>query len=322
MPAFGESLQCDNAPFTYNNTVVNINAPIGTLYGDHGFDIRGYGVGTITIADGEVDATEVKYEISIKSNKEDLLGDVGFVYPDINDDGSVARSRLIIETSRIPGVDDRTCMKFDIKVYVPSNLKKLHVASHTAVAHIQFAPGARIDIEELWATTYSMDQRNLVVASREVTAKKLSLEVYRGWIFGDAPIVEQTSVSTQRGDGIANVKFFPTANEKKAILRTTTGAGRSDFSFITTGEKRQIDSTHISSRNADMYLTYREAGFVGKVEIDSKSLTMTGATPWDIRRPGSTDESGEKSKWTHYVQDREGKDEIYVNSRGWAGLYF
>jgi len=336
MPAFEESLGCKDAPFIYNNTAVTVNAPLGSVYADHGFDVRGYGVGIITIADGEADAKEVKYEITIQSNKEDLLKDVAFVYPNVNSDGVVTRSRFIIETSRIPGVDDKYCMKYNIMVYVPPNLKKLHIASHSAASQIQFTPGSRLSIDELYVTTYNMDEKNMILINKDITPKKLSLEVYRGWIVGDASIVEETTITTQRGDGVSNVKLHPTlptdsSNTKKAILRTTTGAGRSDFTYIGRKEsKRQIDSTHISSRNADLYLTYREAEFVGKVQIESKSFTMTGATPWNIRLPGSSTgsetESGsarrDDEKWTHFVGSREGTDEIYVNSRGWTGLYF
>jgi hypothetical protein len=321
-PVFSSSLGCVDAPYVYNNTEVTVFAPIGTRHHDHSFDVRGQGVGTITVADGDPDSKEVKYELSIRSNK-DMLDDVQFVYPDITDDKTVTNSRFIIETSRLPGVDSSYCMRFDVKLYVPPNLKNLAVRSHTKT-HVQFAPGARINLDELIVTLFTPDSINVIVPSPDVTAKKVSLEVYRGWIVGEASIVEETTITTQRGDGVANVKLYPAApadteNPSKATLRTTTGAGRSDFTYIGRKTvKRPIDSTHISSRNADVYLTYRESEFSGKIEMTSKSYTMTGAQSLNNRTAGDED----KPKWTHFVGDRDGGDQIYVNSRGWTGLYF
>lgn len=322
-PDFGSALGCVDAPYVYNNTeVVTVLAPIGTRNHDHSFDVRGQGVGTVTIADGDADSKEVKYELSIRSNR-DMLDDVQFVYPNVHDDKIVTNSRFIIETSRLP-VDTRYCMRFDVKLYVPPNLKNLAVKSHTNT-HVQFAPGARINVDELAVTLFTSDSINVIVPSPDVTAKKVSLEVYRGWIVGEASIVEETSIATQRGDGVANVKVYPAApadseNPSKAILRTTTGAGRSDFTYIGRKTvKRPIDSTHISSRNADVYLSYRESEFSGKIEITSKSYTMTGAQP--LKSNGTGDDEN-KPKWTHFVGDRDGGDQIYVNSRGWTGLYF
>ncbi|KAF8895724.1 hypothetical protein CPB84DRAFT_1782296 [Gymnopilus junonius] len=318
LPAFGSSLGCLDAPYIYNKSEVTMSLPLGTLKKDHAFDVRGSGVGTITVLDGDADSTEVKYEFTIRSNDENLIDKVALVYPDINSDNTVSRSQFVIETSQVASPAQKQCTRFDVKMYVPPNLQKLHVASHSP-AQVKFAPGTRAKIAELFVTLFSLDSNNMIVASPDVVADKTTLEVYRGWIVGEASIANELDVTTQRGDGVANLKITPTlptdaSSPEKVTLRTTTGAGRSDFTFIGRKEfKRQIESTHTSSKNADMYLTYRQADFNGKINLQSKSYTATGAQ----RLPMKVDQ-----KWTHFVEDEDGKDTIMINSRGWTGLYF
>ncbi|PPQ95340.1 hypothetical protein CVT26_008185 [Gymnopilus dilepis] len=318
LPEFSSSLGCLDAPYIYNKSEVTVSVPLGTLNKDHAFDIRGSGVGTITVLDGDADATEVKYELTIRSDEQSLLDKVSFAYPEINSDKTVSRSRFVIETSQFTSPDQPHCTRFDVKMYVPPNAQKLHLASHSP-AQVKFAPGTRAKIGELFVTLFSMDANNMIVASPEVIADKTALEVYRGWIVGEASIVSELDITTQRGDGVANVKVTPTlpseaSNPDKVVLRTTTGAGRSDFTFFSRKEfKRQIESIHTSSKNGDVYLTYREADFSGKIQLQSKSFTATGLQrlPMQIGQ-----------KWTHYVGDEDGRDTITVSSRGWTGLYF
>jgi hypothetical protein len=317
MPAFGTSLGCMDAPHIYNGSKITFAAPINTNHRDHAFYTRGGAVGTFTLADGEEDAQEIKYEMVLRASDEALLKDVYFEYPEYNDDNTVARSRVIMTTPHSPA---GSCVRFDMKIYVPPSLQKLHVALHTT-AHVQFAPGAHINTEDLFITLFSMDSNNIIAPGEHITSQRQTLEVNRGWIVGDASIVKETSITTQRGDGVANVKLHPApaSDSEPAVLRTTTGAGRSDFFYI--GEKaskRPIDSTHISSRNADLYLTYSGAEFSGKIGMSAKSFSMTGAqriAPG--RHMGNNDE-----KWSHFAGDANGGDKISVSSRGWVGLYF
>lgn len=319
LPAFGSSLGCLDAPYIYNKSEVTVSFPLGTINKDHAFDIqRDTGVGTITVLDGDADSTEVKYEFTIRADEESLLDKLVFSYPDINSDKTVSRSRFVIGTSQSASPGQKHCTRFDVKMYVPPNLQKLHVASH-ALAQVKFAPGTRAKMGELFVTLFNLDSNNMIVASADVVADKTALEVYRGWIVGEASIATELRITTQRGDGVANLKITPTlpsdpTNPEKVSLRTTTGAGRSDFTFIGRKEfKRQIESIHTSSKNADMYLTYRQADFIGKINLESKSYTATGAQ----KLPMNVDQN-----WTHFVGDQDGKDVLIVNSRGWTGLYF
>jgi hypothetical protein len=326
MPQFSTSLGCLNAPYIYNSSEVHISIPLATRSGSSSFDVRGGSVGTITIADADAGATEIKYEITIRATQEDLLQKLNIVYPDANADGSITRSRLILDTPSI--IDETQCMRYDVKMYLPANLKKMHVQAH-AVAHAQFAPGTRggASMEQLKVTLYALNQNNLLVPSAEVAVQNLQLEVYRGWLVGEAQIVDNLSIETQRWDAVANVKIAPAppadpAHPSKAMLRTATGAGRADFVYLGSNAFiRPIQAMHTSSRNADMYLTYRGSGFNGKIGMDSKSYTMTGAQKFKasmMRR----DEESTPSQWTHFYGDPDGGDEITVNSRGWTGLYF
>jgi hypothetical protein len=312
-----------DAPHLYNGSKITFTAPLNTHQPDHAFYARGGAVGTFTLADGETDAQEVKYEMILRASDEELLKDVYFDYPEYNDDHTVTRSRVSITTPHPPA---GSCVRFDMTMYVPPRLRKLHVALHTT-AHVQFAPGAHINTEDLFVTLFSTDSNNIIAPGEHVTSQTQALEVYRGWIVGDASIVKETSIITQRGDGVANVKLHPALPSglnalEPAILRTTTGAGRSDFFYI--GEKsfkRPIDSTHISSRNGDMYLTYSGAEFSGKIGMSSSSFSMTGA---QRIAPGHHVGNGDEETptWTHFAGDKNGGDKISVSSRGWTGLYF
>jgi len=313
MPVFSSSLGCLTAPHIYNGSKVIMTAPLGNE-DDHSFDITGSAVGTFTIAQGLADLKDIKYEMTIRSADPSLLDAVSIRYPNEDTPG-----RLTVMTPRTG--PEAGCMRYDITMYVPPTLKNLKIASHTNT-HLQFARDADIELDHLIITLFSMDETNLLLPSQAVRGGQTKLEVFRGWIVGDVAVVDETSLFTQRGDGVLNVRAHPTApadpeSPKTASLRTTSGAGRTDISYIGSKMfKRPISNVHTSSRNADMYLTYREAEFSGRIELASKSYTATGAQPFSA--------AGEKgtSKWTHWVGNKDGGDEISVKSRGWSGLYF
>ncbi|KAG6907907.1 hypothetical protein DXG01_006962 [Tephrocybe rancida] len=319
MPAFSSSLGCLAAPYLYNGTKVVVTAQVGPE-GDHSFDFRGSAFGTFIIAQGTDDQKDVKYEITLRTGDQTLFQYVDFTYPDFNEDDTVRNSRLVVTTPRRG--PEAECMRFDIVMYVPPTLKKLHVVSH-ATTHVQFAADANIELESFFVTLFAMDKNNLILPSQSVRGDHMALELIRGWIVGDVAIMNSTSVTTQRGDGVTNIRAHPTApydpeNPSPVTLRTTTGAGRTDLFYVGSKSfKRQIDSIHMSSRNADMYFTYKEAEFNGRIELDSKSYTATG-----LQRFQNVPSEEGSQKWTHWVGNQDGADQIYVRSRGWSGLYF
>ncbi|KAJ4468198.1 hypothetical protein J3R30DRAFT_1682837 [Lentinula aciculospora] len=320
MPIFSESLGCLDASFLYNGGETTITIPVGDRH-DHAVDVHGDGVGTFTVTEAPADMTEIQYKLTIQTNDQSLLDQVTLQYPAARPDGSSdGISRLLIGTPRL-NRDSSSCIRYDVTMYIPKTLKKLHILPH-AVAHVRFDPQAHIDLEDTFVTLYDMDKRNLIEPSENLRSTSLSLEVYRGWIVGHAAIVNETTITTQRGDGVANVNVHPTppanpTNPEPVSLRTTTGAGRTDLYFENDKAypHRPIKSIHSSSRNADVYLTYKNAEFDGNVKLDSSSFTATGAKSYSLGGQG-------KGQWTHWVGDMDGKDEIFIKSRGWTGLYF
>ncbi|KAJ3713313.1 hypothetical protein C8R42DRAFT_698986 [Lentinula raphanica] len=320
MPVFSESLGCLDASYMYNGGETTLSIPVGDRH-DHAVDVHGDAVGTFIVTEAPADVTEVQYKLTIRSSDQSLLDQVTLQYPAARPDGSSdGTSRLLIGTPRLDR-GSSSCVRFDVTMYIPKTLKKLHVSPH-AVSHVRFDPEAHIDLDVTFVTLYQMDTRNLIEPHRNLRSTSLALEVYRGWIVGDAAIVNETSITTQRGDGVANVHVYPTVpndlvNPEAVSLRTTTGAGRTDLYFENDKAypHRPIKSAHVSSRNADVYLTYKNAEFDGNVKVESGSYTVTGARSYSL--------GGQvKGQWTHWVGEMDGKDEISIKSRGWTGLYF
>jgi hypothetical protein len=313
MPVFSESLGCLDASYLYNGGETTISIPVGER-NDHSIDVQGGGVGTFIVTEAPADATEVQYKFAIRSNDQSLLDQISLLYPAVGRPDPM--SRLLIGTPSLAR-GSSSCLRYDVIMYVPRNVKKLHIQSHTP-AHVQIDPEAHLDLDDTYVTLFNLDKRNMIQPTENLRSKHLALEVHRGWIVGDASIVNETSISTQRGDGVANVHLHPTvaldlANPELVSLRTKSGGGRTDLYFENDKSfpHRPIKSTHSSSRSADIYLTYKKAEFDGKVKLGSSAFTVTGAKTYS-----------KDSAWTHWAGNMDGKDEISISSRGWTGLYF
>ncbi|KAF8919971.1 hypothetical protein CPB85DRAFT_1429443 [Mucidula mucida] len=185
MPVYSTSLGCLSAPYVYNGGKTSVSIPAGSRY-DHAIDVHGGSPGTIFIAEGSVDATEIQYDILIRSNDESLLSQISLIYPM---ESEVENSRFLLST---PLAAEDKCLRFDIVMRIPPTLKKLHVASHTA-AHVQFDPKSKFSMDDLFVTLYYSTTDNMILPHENVHATHMSLEVYRGWIVGDVSIVSSTS---------------------------------------------------------------------------------------------------------------------------------
>ncbi|KII92092.1 hypothetical protein PLICRDRAFT_154351 [Plicaturopsis crispa FD-325 SS-3] len=311
MPVYSSSLGCIDAPHLYNNSKVGYSVPLDHSLG-HEFEIMGsLAVGTLSIAQGAADATEVVYEMTLRSDLDTV------------DTSTVDRSVV-----RLNAYDDSkhpsSCLRYDVTLFVPPNLSTLDIKTRS-VSHIQFDPASRLTLDRLFVTMYAMDVRSMLLPHEGVHATTMSLEAMRGWIVGDAAIVDKTSISTQRGDATTSVRVHPLPDTKSpespatAHLDTVSGAGRTDIFYINDKgyPHRPIDSVHRSSRNGDIYLTYKEAEYNGYVNVSSKSMTAHGVQN-ALSRPGAT---GDDSR--AYVGDKDGGDKLSIKSPyGWVGLYF
>lgn len=300
-----------SASHSYNGTEsIKVSIPIAED-GAHKFDIRGGSVGTFVISQGLSNAKEVQYDIALRSDDEEALRKVSIIQAG---DG---HSSLLIDTPRLLA-GNPSCMRFDVVVYVPRNLEVLWVASHVA-AHIRFDPSSTLDtLERLQVTSFSMNQKSMILPHAHLRPKRVILQAFGGWIVGDISIVETTSINTQNGAAQAYVRLHAAHGLEAANLQTTTGAGRSDFFYVNEA-RRQIDSTHISSQNGPVYLTYKQAGFSGKIAMKSKAYSAEGVVEL---LPAEHSAENDQPQWTHWHRDKDGKDSIIINSRGWTGLYF
>ena len=322
LPEFSTSLGCSDAPFIYSGSAQTFTAPLGTQGLDHLLAIRGHAVSVITLADGKRDATEVKYQLLLRTNDKRLLTSAMIDKPEVHEDGTVTKSRLTIYTPAQLLVDrPDACSRLEMTIYIPPNLKKFSLSSYVE-SHVQFAKDTKINADKLFVTLFHSSKNNIIKSSQSVQAKKLALEVYEGWIVGEATVVDTLDIMTQRGSGIANVKVSAAAANhghaegEKVQFTTASGSGRSDFWYTQRGlVKRPVNARHLSSKNAELYLHYEGSDFNGKVELDSRSNVVTGLSPY-------VKSTQEDSGWTHTAGRSDGQDRMVVESRGWVGLYF
>lgn len=317
MPVFGTSLGCSGkqAPYIYNYDTQRYHIPIGTEKADHMLDLRGDAVGTLTIAQGAEDATHVVFEMTLRSNNADILKDVNVHIPTADGpEGTTSDSRAVLSTPAFSHSITDACMRYDATIYVPPNLQRLHVKTHT-LSHVQFAPDATgLELDTLFVTMYKMSRDNILAPHESVKAKRLGLEVYRGWIVGEVSILDKTTVTTQRGDGIVNVHAVPVhgshaEHDGPASFSTVTGVGRTDVRYLSSKPHRAVNSEHLVQGRGDIYLHYEGASFNGRLDVRAKSYTAKGVQ-------GLMNNDA-------YVGNKDGQDKLSVSSpSGWVGLYF
>jgi hypothetical protein len=282
-------------------------------------DIRGGAVGTFIVAQGAADSTEVKYEMTVRTDNKTLLDDISMHYPIHTANDPVDGSRFQLST---PFLDpsSSSCVRYDIMMYVPPNLKLLSVASHTTT-HIYFDPKSHIAIDQLHVILYDSNSNNMILPHANFRASHLALEISRGWIVGDASIGSLTKITTQRGDGVANVRVLPSPDQGtppvRANLETVTGAGRTDIIYVSDKDhhRRPISSTHMSSLNGEIYLVYSDAGYNGYIDLRAKSYTAHNMQ-------SARASKGDAPERAHWVGNSSGGDIMLVESRAWVGLYF
>lgn len=314
---YSKSLGCFDAPYLFQNQNVTYTVPVDQTKSEHRYEVQGLAVGTLYITSGAPGDTDIKLDLSLRTGDKDLLEQVSVFYPTAGEvsDGT-SSSRLQLNTPRDLAA---ACMRYDTIMYVPTTLKHLRIESRS-VTHIKFDPEAKLDLDVISIIMYSADTNNLLIPTTNIQAGHMSLEMTRGWMVGDVSIVDKTSLITQRGDASSNVKIHPAPSlgetPETATLQTTTGVGRSDFTWAGNhgAPHRPIHSTHRSSRNGDLYLTYKDAEFNGRVDLEAKAYSATGVQGLGLNR------QGDELPW---VGNKDGGDNVRIRSqKGWIGLYF
>ncbi|KZT39079.1 hypothetical protein SISSUDRAFT_985460 [Sistotremastrum suecicum HHB10207 ss-3] len=319
MPEYSASLGCLNVPYIYGGDSENIYSfPVSNPDGSSSsvsINLSGGAVGTLLVAQGDED--DVQIEMDLRTNEEPLLDKVVLLVENTED---ISRKQFKLSTPASATSED-ACMRYDIIVRVPSDLKELEITSK-AISHVKFDERSSLSLESLSINLQSAFPSNLLLPTSEIHAISTSLEMRGGYLVGSAAILNQTMIKTSRGSAISNIHFFSEPYgfpSTPATLKTDTGSGRSDF-WYANPEKRPIRSEHIASSAGDLYLTYREARYEGKLDVKSKSMSSTGIEGMMGARPGAGGGTGEKTD--PWVGDEQGGDKLKVRSQGWVGLYF
>lgn len=312
MPQFSTSLGCANALYE-NDTLFSV--PISSD-GSHSIDLSNASmVGTVRI-DTRPYTTAVGYELSLKTQSKSLLDGISLHIPTADDIANGEESRFMLSAPDSDTVGS-SCVRYDIEILLPPSVTKFTLTTGSHDAQVIVVPGAQIDMDKLSILMHGNDGNSMLLPTAGLRAKELHLEMTGGWLVGEVAIVERTLLSTQHGDAVSNVKFYPVPAEAKehlaiARLETITGRGRSDFVYIDArkGPHRPISSTHRSSQASDMYLTYKQARFNGRVSVTARTSVAFGMT-------------GVGSRGGSWVGNAQGGDMLVVETRnGWVGLYF
>jgi len=315
MPEFSKSLPCANAPHLYQGSEkITYSVPVDSE-GQHSIDIRGKAVGTLVIAQGDYETSDVTYQMTIRTNDQALLNLVSVQYPS-KDDGETLASTMRIST---PQFGTKSCMRYDMTVYVPYTVRRLDIAARTT-AQVKFDDESNLDLDSLSIQVTGSDDTSMILPHRGVHASTLAMDLQRGWLVGDVTIEDQTTLSTARGDAALNVHVFPAPSTAEppagAHFTTSTGNGRADIFYASHPghPHRPIDSTHRVQGTGDLYLTYKDAAFSGTVDLTTRSFTASGPLHDAIPRVAN------QLPW---VGEKDGADRMVVESKnGWVGLYF
>jgi hypothetical protein len=184
MPAFGTGLGCESATFTWLNETVVRDVAVGTA-GDHSFDVRGAGAGTVLVTAAPAGQADVSYEVRVRASSAALADTVRGTWP-----AASAESRVVLGTPAALGGGDG-CVRYDAVIRVPAGVRKLHVQAH-AKAHVKLAGGADAlqGLEDLFVTLYTGDADNVLVSSEDVWADRIAFKALRGYIVGGVSISE------------------------------------------------------------------------------------------------------------------------------------
>ncbi|TDL25982.1 hypothetical protein BD410DRAFT_783986 [Rickenella mellea] len=314
MPAYSKSLGCLDAPHWYQDKeYTDYDITLASGNEAHDVEIHGGAVGTLLIAPmASSGANTVKIRLGVRTNEKQLLDQIAVQhFPQ-----SEGRSSIFDLSTPLDAENAHGCLRFDITLYIPSNLKTLAVTT-SSVTQIKFDEGFEFSpraLRNLAISQSSRSSNSLLLTTPNLSGDNAVFLVRGGYMTGELAVVNSTIISNA-ARAVSNVRVTtaPYAGDSKtAYFETSSGIAHSAFTFANP-ERRPVHSEHTTG-TGDMYLTYKEAALNGRVSLKARSYTATGLQGKMNKDPGGVEE-----RW---VGDADGGDVLNVVSDGWVRLYF
>jgi len=321
MPEYSTSLGCLDAPHQYMGSNTTFVVPIG----DHrrlALLVLGTALGTLTLVEGTADSAEVVYDVSLRRSDMDSFDDISLVFDE--------QGQFTITT---PSVKTSGCMRYDIVAYLPRNLRSIDITSDSVMQlkfpefgehNLSSITRARLDNIAINLRS-SADQLNMFLPTLALQATQTYIGIHRGWLVGDLSLGDRTELRTQRGDAVTALRVVPSPSPTPLLARihdvsliAVTGTGSMNITYAREAgaPHRRIDSTHVSERGGDLYLTYDDAEFSGVIDFFAKSYSANGLQ-WT-----SGSEAESRLGELRWAGSKDGDDTLSVSSPGgWVGLY-
>lgn len=331
MPEYSKSLGCLKAPHFFQDSANGAlyTIPVG-INVDHNIDISGGAVGTLVLAPStSIGDDAIKVRASVRTDDASLLEHVKVHTPESAplppQDGKSSSYFSLITPNEAS--NENSCLRYDVTVYLPPTLRTLRIhTSSVAQVKLDFDHAPR----ELHSLDLDLTDRaaaNLLLTSSGLIADNVDIKMRGGYLVGALALANSTRVDTLDGDAITKLSVItsgyaiPDPSEDDddvrgavAHLATFTGKGRADFEYENRAG-RPVRSEHFTYRQGELRLTYEQARFNGRVEVEARSYSMRKVQSDMTARPG--DKSVER-----WVGEKEGGDLLKVGASGWVGIYF
>ena len=306
MPAFGTSLGCEDAPFIFSShSEASYAIPIGSQQSFE-FSLAGEGVSTLELFSTTGD--NVLVEMVLRTDDEANLKGVDLKYG-----GRLGDSAGFFNLAMPSMLAGGSCMRVDMKVYIPTKLRRLLLDSRP-LTHLKFPSKNDVpnggQLEELSIALRSTLENNVFLSSLALPARRTTIEQHGGYLAGSVALLDNTHIITREtAITYLAVHSIKVSEDWYPRLVTDTGHGRTTFTYVNK-DWRPIDAQH-QSVGGDLYLQYGGTWFSGPVEIDARS-----STTWNVNSDATV------YPRHHWVRSRFGSDRLYARTPGWVGLYF
>lgn len=305
---------CQEPSNATNNSRLLVVVPSGQAT-DHTFVVQGGSSGHVTLASSpDPSDTSITYDIFIEGNPESI-SKFGPVNPGL---GPIATDFVINTPTDLnpPGSDGPpSCMRFDITMYIPSNLKRLAVNVSTPV-QITFSPQGHVALDQVSINVSSTHPNCRIDCSESLQARNLTVEMNGGIIHGAISIGDYAQIINWNGqiqlDTIPNVSS-DLSKPSTATLSTTTANGKVDIRYLRNQahRKRRIESYHTMGTKVTSVgrFDYGCSGFNGQLFANTTSYNVTDMSLWGPPGP-----PGRPPNTRAVLGNQTGDDAIYVKA--------